>query len=369
MATPKPDDFLNAYRSGDCKKLYESYHHHPTMSPYFFAAYYNNVDACDLLLYNGDHSYDVPDFEGDTPLMIACNYKNIESVKWFIDIGCNIHHVNNRGYTPLSFTLQNRFHDGKTVTIIKMLLSANRHGVDMVYQGSNKSSTNVLQMLLATPYIFNDDLVLELVNLFTSYTRIGDVFNALNIHSPPPITTYLRTVIGLNHELVDLLLKYSNNMQRIDTYGYLPISYAAKHCDTYALSKLILRNRESIVYQDANGDTPLHIAVEKYSIPAIKLLLEFSVIFGVDLHKKNYQGVTPIQQALNNFEKPFYHNLCIPIIKLVHSVIYRVDDHVFSQILTIYDLQCIVPTEEEILNTRYEVYFKRSFVSGLLMFL
>jgi len=91
----------------------------------------------DLLLGNGQN-VDIKDkVNGDTPLHIACNMCNSESIMVLINHGCRFNLVNNNGETPLRKLLRLQRKDFHTKTRRKLAKTLIRIGFK-VYQTKDK---------------------------------------------------------------------------------------------------------------------------------------------------------------------------------------------------------------------------------------
>jgi hypothetical protein len=168
--------------------------------------------------------------------------------------------------------------------------------------------------------------------------------------------------MGLNktHKLtdtaiVDILIHYSGKTDEPNnTFEEMcAVNYAAAIDDPYVMKQLLDQSCRHIAYNCAPDDeTPLHTAIWHCNIRMAETLIEYAAIFNTDLMVVGEEMGTPFEYGIHR--------------ALSYSSDARTE--MARMLLCIYEPNHKV-SEELVLNTRYRIYFTRSLVSRLLLYL
>ena len=142
--------------------------------------------------------------------------------------------------------------------------------------------TEIIQLLLEN----NDIIGISLVDLI-------DRMGSYAIHY---------ALLYDNNEAFDILLKYSNNINKVDIRGNTALHIAIKRKNYYAIKQLLNLPNTNPNIQTNIGESPLHIAANYEDIEAIIILLKRTDIL-IDLIDYEYQ-ITPLMylSVLNNIK-------------------------------------------------------------------
>ncbi|KAF0981151.1 hypothetical protein FDP41_012939 [Naegleria fowleri] len=77
------------------------------MTPFMYAAVKGQIEALNLFFELARPIVNLPDFEGDTPLILATNSKQYDVMKLLIDKGSNINHMDENGMSALHVAASN----------------------------------------------------------------------------------------------------------------------------------------------------------------------------------------------------------------------------------------------------------------------
>ncbi|KAG2382228.1 hypothetical protein C9374_005430 [Naegleria lovaniensis] len=77
------------------------------MTPFMYAAVKGQIEALTLFFELARPIVNLPDFEGDTPLILATNSKQYEVMKLLIEKGSNINHMDENGMSALHVAASN----------------------------------------------------------------------------------------------------------------------------------------------------------------------------------------------------------------------------------------------------------------------
>jgi ankyrin repeat protein len=291
------------------------------------------------------------DKDGNTPLHLAAKHGHVEIVKQLIDAKADKNSKNNNGWTPLHKAVSQenaevvkiligsevdknaRDKESNTslhlavkkgnLEIVKQLLAAgidkNAKGKDwntplhmaveegkekvakyLVQSGANLHATNNAQL---TP--------IDLAAIRKHLNCVKSIFSVkntnINIPGKDSLTHLHRAVQRKDVKLVEQLIDCHADVKAADETGKTPFHYAALHGHTKLLKhlsaalkpknlwNLLSRSNASLVdIPDAQGCTPLHLAVARGHIGTVKFLLQEKA----NLYAKDKNGLTPLHKAL-----------------------------------------------------------------------
>lgn len=103
-----------------------------------------------------------------------------------------------------------------------------------------------------------------------------------------------RAIRSGNLNSVKALIDQGADVNMQDNIGFPPLGIAIM-CDHADIVEFLIRKGANVnmVNQQRAGKTPLHIAVEMCRSDSVKHLIGH----GADLHKKNYEGYTPLRMS------------------------------------------------------------------------
>jgi hypothetical protein len=172
-----------------------------------------------------------------------------------------------------------------------------------------------------------------------------------------------------NVQLLELLLSYSKNkLNYQDRYGITILHYAIKtppilrHLLTYKEISICLRK------VDRNSHSPLNYAVLHNNWEAIELLIQCDPTL---LDEKGLFMMTAFDRAVYEFDGTPFVKLHSKTLATLHAL-YGLDYTIMLPQYYIYRNECMKhvenskPTQKEVLEIRYRVYFSKSLVSKLL---
>lgn len=254
-------------------------------SPLFSAVKGGSVSCVRLLIDNGaiinSRSNLARDFVGNTSLHAAVRWDSEDSsrldvARTLIALGIDIDAQNLSGKTALSEACQ----AGK-VTMARLLLD----------KGANVNATDASgRSILADSVLSNKEAMVELLLARGANPNIADSMGR---------NAYHEAAVQQNKSIIRLVRDAGANPLARDRAGNTPFSLVLGTNDE-ELIKTVLGSDTTIV--DSNGNTPVHIAVER-KVPARTLLLLLDL--GYPVSQRNGDGVTALYNAVQQNQQPF----------------------------------------------------------------
>lgn len=276
-------------------------------TPLHYAVIEGQLETIKLVIDKGAN-LEIQDEEGFTALMTACWKMREDIVRYLIDRNARVDVLdkNKRSCAHLAVLR-------KSETILAFLADAklsldliSGSGMAPIHLATSKGYENIVQYLLSR----GADITVREENTQQTSLHLA--------------------VMGSNKtRLVEILLEVSGqqiiNFQDIE--GKTPL-HLAMECDNIAAVKLLVKNGANIELVDLNGQVPLHIAIEKENLEAVMLLsnqttinvvtksgnypihlavikgsediVDFLIKFHSDLNVKDREGNTALHLALMN---------------------------------------------------------------------
>jgi ankyrin repeat protein len=230
------------------------------------------------------------DEDGLTPLFIAIEKNDIEMAKLLIENGadvnmmCPIDTISIEG--PVNIAPLHNAKDGYEYhkDMITLLID-------------NGADVNVEDSLGKTPielaHEIEDDAAVKLFFERGAFIS-ADKATTLMIHH---LYRYGR---DMNIDTIRLLLEHGADVHSLDIYGNTPLIRACKWCNEIDLVTLLLSKgaTEVINTPDNEGFTPLHYACRNYCVDTVTLLLNNYA----DVNFQNADGNTPLHLVLKLFD-------------------------------------------------------------------
>jgi len=306
-------------------------------TPLFIALRKKNFKIVPILLENNSITIDEKDNNGNTALVLAVKYKNLELVKSLIQYGATINVKSNNGKPLLSIATANN-----SIEIVKYLIQS---GIDLNMLDSNGDSALSIAIrcqLVEISKVLIDHgadinirdssgntilLTALLTNNEELYTYLLNKCNDINIKNYDDKTALSIFTEKEDLEKVKLLIYYGADINSVDVYGNTPLLVAInRKCDNivnYLIDngadinvknqngdtplliaskknymeccKKLINNEVNVNYKDSNGNTSLMIAIKNERIELVKMLIEDSCV-----NEENVMGETPLYLAVEN---------------------------------------------------------------------
>ena len=266
---------------------------------------------------------------GQTPLMIAIENKNIECIKTLLSDDCNKYNVDinikdNFDNPPL-ISISIKFKNSKELEELIDLLIKKGADKDEV----NHDKLTALHIVckyndykLIPKLITNNNINMKDINgntplmiaieeksyecinilLLDNYSKYNVDVNIKDNNGNSPL---VNTMLKFNDsdkidELIDLLIKRGANKDEINNNKETPLHIACQ----YNLHRLILKliTNNNVNMKDKNGQTPLMVATEYKNYECIKILLSDDYDkYNIDVNIKDNYGNFPLVNTMINF--------------------------------------------------------------------
>jgi len=246
--------------------------HENGQTPLHLASHHGFSDVAALLLKLGA---DVEALDNDrmTPLLCALKFsKHGEGARVLLEHGASVQVRDKDGQTVLHLALQRRLYN--------VLESLREFGADVDAQDND----NITPLLCA----------IELYSSFEASRLLQDhgaSVHLRNRNGQTPLHLALRR--GLS-DVVTLLIKSGSDVDALDNDNITPLLYALKFSDcdaaAAAAAQLLLEHGASVHMRDKDGQTALHLALQRDFSDSVALLLQS----GADVDAQDNDGMTPL---------------------------------------------------------------------------
>jgi len=205
-----------------------------------------------------------------TPLHVAADLVNIESVKCLVLHGANVNTTDKVGKTPLQVCLEDDWPG--CVDVAKLLID---HGAEII---SLDQAIAIGDMAWAEAFVKEDP------------ARV----NSLDSYGQTPLHWATNTVFYENClDIADMLLYHGADIDSENAYGTNALHNASMFNSTKAIEFLIHRGADINAKSTSSGMTPLMFAVEEGHREAVEILLSS----GADLNLEESSGRTALDMA------------------------------------------------------------------------
>lgn len=260
------------------------------LSAQLIMAVFNNesIAQVDSLVRQGA-DLDILDGNGLSLLHVAVIYKaSIQLIQYLIENGVNINSRDfTRGSSPIMYAIENNSYD-----VVKLLIQS---GADL--QQMNLAAESPLYMASTTG---NRDMILLLLD-------------KLEYVDDPSVDVIIGNIIEMNDlQLLEILFEKDVYIDtRVDSETEeTPLMFAIKMNSDDTLIDFLIKKGASMEARDAEGNTPLHIALRYGKDSYIETLIQLS-----DVNTHNNEGQTPLMLAC------LYRD-----IDIISSVLNKTDD-------------------------------------------
>ncbi len=213
------------------------------------------------------------DHLGNTPLHYAVKWNSLQAAQSVISLGFDVNAQNLSGKTALSDCCRS---NKKDMAIL------------LIHNGANVNSADVSGRTVLIDAIQAGSE--QMVNLLLA--------NGANpqIQEMSGRNAYHEAALTANINIINLIRNAGGNPLSRDTYGDSPFSLVLRYDEN--VLKAVLGNNRNIV--DSDGNTPVHIAVDKkVSSKELTMLINM----GYPISQRNGKGMTPLNMAVTNKQK------------------------------------------------------------------
>ncbi|NBW56874.1 ankyrin repeat domain-containing protein [bacterium] len=245
-----------------------------------FAALSNNVAIANLLLKKAPALLNLSDLYGKTPLHVTIAYEHLSFFNFLvIEQGCNIEISSNDGNTPLLEAA--RFDQ---IEMIKILLT----------KGADIHKKNILGESIAHMAAYDSNK--ELFELIIEYH--GNIEAQNNFFVSP-----IHIACSYGHlEIVELLIEANVALAPVDSHSNTPLHYAALNgpdsLDAHVIVQRLMEYNIPIDSLNHEGKSPLRLAIESKNLQTIDVLLTRNI-------KINSQDCNNLIEFEDNPEVPY----------------------------------------------------------------
>lgn len=246
-------------------------------SPLFSATKGNNSRTIQILVDNGaivdSADNHARDNLGNTPLHAAVKWNALESAKTLISLGVDVNAQNLSGKTALSEACRS----AKTEMAVLLI----ENGADI--NAADAAGRTVLMDAIASR---NEEMVSLLIG-YGANVQIQELYGRNAYHA---------AALTGDIPIINMVRKAGGNPMSRDSGGESPFSLVLRA--NFDVIQAVLGNDTTIV--DSDGNTPVHIAVEK---DVSKTLLTQLLDKGYPVSQRNGKGMTALNMAVEKDEE------------------------------------------------------------------
>jgi hypothetical protein len=338
---------------------------------YHYASFEKHIDFYNLIHSYGNMDYDKPTENGITPLMFAALRSQPDMVDWLIIRGCDIQRKDDRGCTALHYAVE-KYTDYYTrstlgndaLLVCKMLVvDALKKGLDIVNIYDN---FNISPVWLLFEYADEFNMISHIFRTFMMGTdNCSQILNTVSNSGRSILANYLYlqgTSFSKNQQLYNTLFQLTKK----DVLCKIDLS----HVKDPMIVRHLLQNSRAL-RKRLNGDSkdvPMQNAIKCYNFALIELLAEFAGIMGVNLNLMDFSGRTPYDTVINYCCISVDNDVCLELYLTMYSIFGPYPDIDILSKGQLEMLEYIKPPKSRVRTMRYRIYFSRSLVSALLLF-
>lgn len=286
---------------------------------FFDAVLNSDISKLKELIKNGV-DINLTDFDGNTGLLIACQYNKYELAKFFLDNGIKRNHFNNRDRTSIMETIMNEASEEDRLQLIKLLLK-NREELKSKFNSISEpfffaissKSFEIADFLLSkgldvNNLIANDEFAITYLYyaITQSDTLMFDyIFIKKNINLNAVSSVKIKNITALlmacddnNEYFAEKLINAGADLEIQNSAGTTPIIFAAKN-NNQNIVKMLLQKKANINHANSGGQTALMLASMYGHLEMAKLLVES----GADINLNDVNGYNALQYAKQSGNK------------------------------------------------------------------
>ncbi|KLI36373.1 ankyrin [Brachyspira hyodysenteriae] len=291
------------------------------VTPLHIACDYNNLETVMYLCTNSNIDINARDIDGWTALYHAAHSKSMETYNLLIILGADTNIGDNNNVLPetvLTRKIEDEVNELRDIDIelfkaienddyrnIRALINRGAninakdgYGLSALHLAIKNNSFKSVDVLLANK---NIDLESKLPEGY--FTHLGDdSTDAVYIGKATPLIYAIFKSKG-DSRIFNELMKKGANVNATDEEGWTTFLYAAAFGNTSMLRSIAYKNRKLVNSKTKNNVTPLHMAVVYDNIDNIKYLVRN---LKVDINAKDDDGWTALYYAAANNKKEAY---------------------------------------------------------------
>ncbi|KAG4094207.1 ankyrin [Neocallimastix lanati (nom. inval.)] len=284
------------------------------------ACKYNNEEAIPQLI--TQKNVNMKDINGQTPLMVAIEEKNYESIKALLSCNCNEYRIDvnikdNDNYFPLIYSIIFFNDSNELVDLIDLLIEnrANKNEVNYDELTALHMACEYNKSILIPKLITEKNVNMKDINGRTplmiaikekDYESIKILLSCncnkynidVNIKDCDDNFPLINSIIKFNDsnelvDLIDLLIKNGANKDEVNYNEETALHIACKYNTSEIIPQLI--TEENLNMKDIHGQTPLMVAIKEKNYESIKALLSCNCNeYRIDVNIKDNDNYFPL---------------------------------------------------------------------------
>jgi ankyrin repeat protein len=275
-----------------------------TFTPLICAVMEGSLDKVKEMIRLDLSTIDTPQLNGSTPLFLACSHGHEAIARFLLKKGANPALENRFQNTPFALAAEKG-----SLPLMKQMLRDDRLnvkgqiGAGALTRAFRSNKGEVAAFLLqigAGEQVDVSDLIYlvsfrekraEFLEKLLSYP----ICNVNQTFKPNMTTSLFICIQKKDPKAVELLLSQGAGVDVLDLHGRSPLTHAIMFGEEQSLAivKLLLKKEASVHSLTKEGNSLLHVAIEKENLAVIDLLLSQGALWTVE----NEQGQTPLEYA------------------------------------------------------------------------